>query len=48
MKNLAELFFYAQKAVLYPHAPLYSSADQMVMVVVRFQQNSALILSSVL
>lgn len=30
MKNLAELFFYAQKAVLYPHAPLYSSVDQML------------------
>ncbi|OQV24366.1 Mitochondrial Rho GTPase 1-A [Hypsibius exemplaris] len=30
MKNLAELFFYAQKAVLFPHAPLYNSAGQML------------------
>lgn len=30
MKNLAELFFYAQKAVLYPHSPLYNPELQMV------------------
>ncbi|XP_055338311.1 mitochondrial Rho GTPase 1-A-like [Paramacrobiotus metropolitanus] len=30
MKNLAELFFYAQKAVLFPHAPLFNSVDQML------------------
>lgn len=28
LKNIAELFFYAQKAVLHPTAPLYSADDR--------------------
>lgn len=30
MKNVCELFYYAQKAVLYPIAPLYNAHDKEV------------------
>ena len=30
LKNITELFYYAQKAVLHPTAPLYSSHEKQV------------------
>ena len=44
LKNVSELFYYAQKAVLHPSAPLYNSDERDVSLRMIFEKNKILIL----